>query len=128
MSNVVLNDGHKIPIIGIGTCCGITKSLVYSMVKDAIEVGYRHIDTAYIYDNELEVGQAINEEIKAGKVNREDIFVTTKIWNTFHSKSKAYEAVKLALKKLNLKYIDLMLIHWPMGWESIQLYYLKFEK
>jgi aldehyde reductase len=98
------------------------------MVKDAIEVGYRHIDTAYIYDNELEVGQAINEEIKAGKVNREDIFVTTKIWNTFHSKSKAYEAVKLALKKLNLKYIDLMLIHWPMGWESIQLYYLKFEK
>jgi len=103
------------PIIGIGTCCGISASIVQNMIKDAIDVGYRHVDTAYIYNDEVEVGQAINEQITNGKIKREDIFVTTKVWNTFHSKAKTVEAVNLALKKLNLKYIDLMLIHWPMG-------------
>jgi len=106
------------PFVGLGTCCGISNSIVYQMVKDAIDVGYRHIDTAFVYGNEIEVGQAINEKITAGVLKREDIFITTKVWNTYHSRGRATEAIRLALKKLNVTYIDLMLIHWPMGYSE----------
>lgn len=103
------------PIIGVGTCCGITGSMSVSMIIKAIDVGYRHIDTAYIYENEVDIGLAIEEKILEKKIRREDIFITTKLWNTFHSKSKVNEGIKMSLKRLNVNYIDLMLIHWPMG-------------
>ena len=114
--NLTLNNGHKMPILGIGTCCGITKEESLHMIKEAIDVGFRHIDTAYIYGNEVEVGLAVDEKILAGTIRREDIFITTKLWNTFHSETRAMDGIQMALKKLNLKYIDLMLIHWPMGY------------
>ena len=86
------------------------------MVKDAIDVGYRHIDTAYIYNSEVEVGFAVEEKISKGDIKREDVFITTKLWNTYHSKRKAAEGIRLALNKLDIEYIDLMLINWPMGY------------
>ena len=86
------------------------------MVKDAIDVGYRHIDTAYIFQTEAEVGLATEEKIESNVVTREELFISTKLWNTFHSKRKVQEAIQLAKEKLYTSYIDLMLIHWPMGY------------
>jgi len=109
---VQLNDGHNIPIVGFGTAWIIGPTAV-PIFKDAINVGYRHIDTSLNYKNEKEVGQAIKEVIAEGKVKREDLFVTTKIEGNFHSRTKVLEGIKISLANLGLKYVDLLLIHWP---------------
>lgn len=81
-------------------------------VSHAISVGYRHIDTAFCYQNEEEVGHGIKEALASGKVKREDLFVTTKLWNTYHT--RVLEALDLSLKNLGLDYVDLYLMHWPV--------------
>jgi len=85
-------------------------------VKIALEVGYRHIDCAQAYGNQEEIGQVFGSIFKSGKIKREDVFITSKIWNTFHSYEKATEAIDLMLKELQIPYLDLCLIHWPMGY------------
>ena len=82
----------------------------YNSVRTAIDVGYKHIDTASYYDNEELVGQAIAHS----GANREDLFVTTKIWNSEQGTEKAKKSIESSLKKLDCGYIDLMLIHWPI--------------
>jgi aldehyde reductase len=82
-------------------------------VKDAIDAGYRHIDTAFVYENEKSVGEAINEKIAEGVVKREEIFVVTKLWVTHFDRVE--EACKNSLEKLGLEYIDLYLIHAPIS-------------
>lgn len=117
MFQVKLSNGFKIPIIGLGTWqskFGECKQTV----KDAIDFGYRHIDTASYYENENEIGEAINEKITDGTIKRENLFVTTKCWNTAHSKDKVIESCKKSLRALNLDYVDLFLIHWPMGYKE----------
>merc|ERR1712071_177386 len=116
---VKLNNGYEMPIVGLGTshtksCAGEVKQAV----KDAIEGGYRHIDCALAYENEREVGEAIKEKIADGTVSRKDLFVTTKLWNTYHSFSKVEEGIRLSLKNLDSEYLDLYLIHWPMGYQE----------
>ncbi|KAH8034170.1 hypothetical protein HPB51_021560 [Rhipicephalus microplus] len=91
---------------------------VYEAVKTAIDTGYRHIDCAFAYQNEEEVGRAIEDKIKDGTVEREDLWITGKCWNTYHSRSKVFECCELSLKKLRLEYFDLYLIHWPMGYQE----------
>lgn len=109
MNYYQLNDGKQIPVLGFGTWKAKNGEEAYQAVKTALELGYRHIDTAAIYQNEESVGKAIRES----GIPREDIFVTTKLWNTCHTYEEAFGALEESLKKLDLDYVDLYLIHWP---------------
>jgi len=104
-----LNNGVKIPIIGFGTWQTPDGDVAYQSTLDALEAGYRHIDTAAIYGNEVSIGKAI----KDSGVPRETLFVTSKLWNDKHSYEGAKEALAESLEKLQLDYLDLYLIHWP---------------
>lgn len=100
--------------IGLGTWAARDNE-IYEAVKYAIDIGYRHFDTAWLYQNEKEVGQAIREKIAEGKVTREEIYVTTKLWPTFFAREQVVPACKVSLDNLGLDYIDQYLLHWPMG-------------
>ncbi|WP_437177640.1 aldo/keto reductase [Corynebacterium stercoris] len=106
-----LNDGYDFPLLGLGTY-KLKGEETEQIVRTAIELGYRHIDTASLYGNEVEVGKAINAAIAAGDVTREELFVTTKLWND--DQHRAAEAYQESLKRLNLEFIDLYLVHWPV--------------
>ncbi|KAM6216216.1 aldo-keto reductase family 1 member C1-like [Rhynchocyon petersi] len=114
---VKLNDGYFMPVLGFGTSSSIEvpKSEAERAIKLAIDAGFRHIDSAYIYDNEEEVGKAIRSKIADGVVKRENIFCTSKLWMTFLRPELVQQALEKSLKKLQLHYIDLYLIHWPVG-------------
>lgn len=115
--SVKLNNGIEMPVVGLGTWkSGVGE--VKQAVKDAIDGGYRHIDCALAYQNEHEVGAAIKEKIADGTVSRKDLFITSKLWNTFHSFAKVEEGLRLSLKNLDLEYLDLFLVHWPMGYQE----------
>ncbi|CAG2119270.1 unnamed protein product [Medioppia subpectinata] len=109
---IKLNTGYEMPEIGLGTWQA-KGDPVKQAVKDALEVGYRHIDTAYIYENEKEVGEGIHAQIGAGVLKREDLFITTKVWPNGSNQKKALEMIHHSLKQLNVTYLDLVLIHFP---------------
>ncbi|KAM4828578.1 aldo-keto reductase family 1 member C13-like [Thomomys bottae] len=114
---VKLNDGHLIPTLGFGTCMseGVTKSNVLEATKLAIDAGFRHIDTAYAYQVEEEVGQAIRSKIEEGTVKREDIFLTSKLWCTCLYPELVRPSLERTLASLQLDYVDLYLIHYPVA-------------
>ncbi|OQE27914.1 hypothetical protein PENFLA_c005G06538 [Penicillium flavigenum] len=107
-----LNTGAEIPALGLGTWQS-QPGEVARAVFHAIKVGYRHIDAALCYGNENEVGQGIKEAIDAGIVKREDLFVTTKLWCSYHARVE--EGLQQSLKDLGLDYVDLYLMHWPLA-------------
>ncbi len=104
-----LSNGVKIPIIGFGTWQTPDGDVAKESVEAAINAGYRHIDTAAAYGNEKSVG----EGIKASGINRHDLFVTSKLWNSDHTYQKAKAAIDRSLENLDTDYLDLYLIHWP---------------
>lgn len=104
-----LYNNINIPSIGFGTWKIPEGIQCYNAVRSAIDIGYTHIDTAHIYENEESVGLAI----KDSNITRENIFITTKLWNTEHSFNNAIKAFDNSLNKLGLDYLDLYLIHWP---------------
>mmetsp|Transcript_19999 Transcript_19999/g.25979 ORF Transcript_19999/g.25979 Transcript_19999/m.25979 type:complete len:330 (+) Transcript_19999:143-1132(+) len=106
--------GSKIPNLGLGTWLS-EPGKVYEATKEAIDVGYRHIDEAWIYKNEEEVGKALAEKFADGTVKREDMFITSKLWNCFHRPELVEEGCKESLKFLGLEYLDLFLIHFPVS-------------
>jgi len=105
---VALNDGHLIPQLGYGVF-KVPADDAERAVSDALEVGYRHIDTAAIYGNEEGVGAAI---AKSG-IARDELFITTKLWNDRHDGEEPHAAIAESLEKLGLDQVDLYLVHWP---------------
>lgn len=106
---ITLNDGNTIPQLGFGVY-QIDASDTVESVSQALEIGYRHIDTAEMYQNEQQVGEAI----AGSDIPREEIFITSKLNNGFHKPDDAKRAFDETLKKLGVEYIDLFLIHWPL--------------
>jgi 2,5-diketo-D-gluconate reductase A len=105
---IKLNDGHDIPQLGFGVF-KVDPDETERIVSDALEIGYRHIDTAAVYGNEVGVGRAI----AASGIPREELFITTKLWNSDQGTRSAFDAIDLSLEKLQLESVDLYLIHWP---------------
>ena len=119
----ILKNGVEIPCIGLGTWQSADGDTVKTAVKAALECGYRHIDTAAIYRNEEGIGEALKET----DITREEIFVTTKIWNKMRGYDNAFLGFERSIGKLGLDYIDLVLIHWPASperfddWKELNL-------
>lgn len=105
----VLSNGVKMPSIGFGTYKSGNDEETAKIVKYALKIGYRQIDTASFYGNEVGIGNGIKES----GINREDIFLVTKLWNDDHGYDKTIEAFNKSLEKLQVDYIDLYLVHWP---------------
>ena len=106
---IQLNDGRSIPQLGFGVF-KVDPAETERIVTDALEVGYRHLDTARIYGNEEGVGRAI----AASGIPRDELYVTTKLWNDDHGTQSALDAFDASLERLGLDHVDLYLIHWPV--------------
>lgn len=115
--HVALNDGRFIPALGFGTSVPqkVSKDEVIKATKIAIDAGFRLFDSAYLYQVEEEVGKAIRSKIADGTVKREDIFYTSKLWSTFHQPELVRSCLEMTLKKTQLDYVDLYIIHFPMA-------------
>ena len=109
-----LNDGHVMPAFGLGTWKS-KPGEVRQAVKEALRIGYPQIDAAWIYRNEKEVGQGIEEAIAEGFTSRDQIFITSKLWNTFHFPEDVETGCRETLTALGLNQLDLYLMHWPVG-------------
>lgn len=119
----ILNNGYKIPCIGFSTWQTPDGETAVKAVKDALHFGYKHIDTAAIYGNEKSVGKAIKES----GINRDELFITSKVWNKDRGYKTTLAAFEKTLDNLKLDYLDLYLIHWPASvsqfkdWDNINL-------
>ena len=119
MKTLTFSNGKTIPALGFGTW-RLANKITVEMVETAIKAGYRHIDAAAIYGNEKEVGQGIKNAIEHGLVTREELFVTSKLWNTEHAPKDVAKACQQSLEDLGLEYVDLYLMHWGVGWAGFE--------
>ncbi|ALC44334.1 ARY, partial [Drosophila busckii] len=113
---IKLSSGYEMPVLGFGT---YKADKLYKEFHCAVETGYRHFDTAFCYGNEKEVGEAIRTQIQMGNVSRENIFLTTKLWNTHHDPRDVRRICEKQLETLGLDYIDLYLMHFPVAYKHL---------
>ncbi|XP_017043463.1 aldo-keto reductase family 1 member B1 isoform X2 [Drosophila ficusphila] len=111
---VKLNNGYEMPILGLGTY-NLKKSRCEAAVRQALELGYRHIDTAYLYRNEGIIGKVLGQFMGDKKLKREQVFLVTKLWDIYHEPKRVKYACEVQLKLLGVDYIDLYLMHSPVG-------------
>ncbi|KAG2499557.1 hypothetical protein HYH03_002502 [Edaphochlamys debaryana] len=111
--SVKLSSGYSLPLVGLGTWKS-AKGEVGAAVASALRAGYRHIDCARIYGNEHEVGEALAAVLAEGVVRREEVFITSKLWNSDHDPARVEAACKQTMADLRVSYLDLYLIHWPV--------------
>ena len=116
MEKLKFSNGDEMPAIGLGTWKS-EKGKVEEAVKIALKEGYRHIDCAATYGNEAEIGNAFSAVFSEGKIKREEVWVTSKLWNDSHEKEHVIPALKQTLKDLQLDYLDIYLIHWPVAFK-----------
>ncbi len=110
-----LNNGSQMPAIGLGTFGSdhVSNDAVAQAVKTAIEMGYRHIDCASVYGNEAEIGQVLSETLASGTVSRDELWITSKLWNDKHAEEDVIASCQKSLADLQLDYLELYLVHWP---------------
>ncbi len=113
MKEYQLNNSRTIPAIGLGTWQSRGNS-VYNAVLSALKIGYRHIDCAPVYKNQKLVGLAIHDALQKYGINRRELFISSKLWNNAHAPRHVRPAVERSLRELQLDYLDLFLIHWPV--------------
>ena len=127
MITITAVNGVEIPCIGFGTWRTPDGTVATESVRTAIESGYRHIDTAAIYKNEVGVGEGVRAGLASTGLKREDVFVTSKLWNSDRGYNTALAAFDATIERLGLDYLDLYLIHWPVAphqfdnWEELNL-------
>lgn len=114
MKYAKLNTEAKIPLIGLGTWKSGAGE-VYSAIRWALKLGYTHFDCASIYGNQTEIGQAFHDAFKEDNLKREDLFITSKLWNDSHAPEDVLPALKQTLHDLQCEYLDLWLMHWPIA-------------
>ena len=117
-SRITLHDGNSMPLFGLGVWAAQSGQETYDAVLYALKTGYRHIDTAEMYGNEKDVGKAV---VDSG-INRADVFVTTKLWDSGLGYDHALKAFDVSLQKMKLDYVDLYLIHWPENGSQLKIW------
>ena len=116
--HVVLNSGRSMPLLGFGTFHWQGRpDEMKAAVYEALKVGYRHFDCASLYRNERQVGEALALGMKDFNISRDELFITSKLWNTHHNPEDVEPAFRKSLKDLAVDYLDLYLIHWPVAFE-----------
>ena len=122
MEMLTLRTGHALPAVGLGTW-KIEKQRVAEVVRNALQIGYRHLDCACDYGNEAEVGEGLNTAVQSGICRHNDLWITSKLWNTYHAPEHVRPAAERSLRDLGVEHLDLYLIHFP-----IALRFVPFEK